>query len=71
LSRAPTPEKEEALPSNPAKDHQQHEVAMLSTDKNQNGKRNPVTQITGKKARKIIKKKAKLEKLQEVLERTS
>jgi hypothetical protein len=30
-----------------------------------------VTQITGKKARKLSKKKAKLEKLQEVPEKTS
>jgi hypothetical protein len=44
---------------------------MPRGDKNQNGKRNPVTQITGKKARKLSKKKAKLEKLQEVPEKTS
>jgi hypothetical protein len=53
------------------KDPQQCEVTMLRGDKNKNGKRNPVTQITGKKARKLSKKKAKLEKLQEVPERTS
>jgi hypothetical protein len=70
-SRTPTPEREEVLPSNPMKDPHQCEVTMLSTDKNKNGKRNPVTQITGKKARKLSKKKAKLEKLQEVPERTS
>jgi hypothetical protein len=50
---------------------QQCEVTMLREDKNKNGKRNPDMQITGKKARKISKKKEKLEKLQEVLERTS
>jgi hypothetical protein len=44
---------------------------MLSTDKNQNRKRNPVTHITSKKARNLSKKKAKLEKLQEVPEGTS
>jgi hypothetical protein len=44
---------------------------MLREDKNKNGKRNPETQITGKKARKLSKKKAKLEKLQEVPEKTS
>jgi hypothetical protein len=44
---------------------------MPRVDKNQNGKRNPVTQITWKKARKFSKKKAKLEKLQEVPEKTS
>jgi hypothetical protein len=67
-SRAPTPEREEVLP---LKDPQQCEVTMLREDKNKNGKRNPVTQITGKKARKLSKKKARLEKLQEVPERTS
>jgi hypothetical protein len=35
---------------------------MPRGDKNHNGKRNIETQITGKKARKINKKKAKLEK---------
>jgi hypothetical protein len=44
---------------------------MPRADKNKTGKRNPVTHITGKKARKHSKKKAKLEKLQEVPERTS
>jgi hypothetical protein len=36
---------------------------MLRVDKNNNGKRNPMTQITRKKARKLSKKKEKLEKL--------
>jgi hypothetical protein len=44
---------------------------MSREDKNNNGKRKPVTQITEKKARKLGKKKEKLEKLQEVPERTS
>jgi hypothetical protein len=35
---------------------------MLREDTNKNGKRNPKTQITEKKERKISKKKAKLEK---------
>jgi hypothetical protein len=43
---------------------------MQRGDKNNNGKRKPVTQITGKKARNLSKKKSKLEKLQEVPERT-
>ena len=46
-------------------------VTMPRGDKNKTGKRNHETQITGKKARKLSKKKAKLEKLQEVPERTS
>jgi hypothetical protein len=44
---------------------------MLRTNKNKNGKRNPVTQIIGKKARNLNKKKEKLQKLQEVPEKTS
>jgi hypothetical protein len=44
---------------------------MLRGDKNKNGKRNLETQIIGKKDRNLNKKKAKLEQLQEVLERTS
>jgi hypothetical protein len=70
-SRAPTPDREEVLALDLTKDHQQREVTMLRGDKNHNGKRNSVMQITGKKARKINKKKAKLDKLQEVPEKTS
>jgi hypothetical protein len=44
---------------------------MLRTSNNKNGKRNPVAYITGKKARKLSKKKEKLEKLQEVPKKTS
>jgi hypothetical protein len=44
---------------------------MPRGDKNNNGKRNPVMQIIGKKDRKLSKKKEKLEKVQEVPERTS
>jgi hypothetical protein len=44
---------------------------MPRGDKNNNEKRKPVIQITGKKARKLNEKKEKLEKLQEVPERTS
>jgi hypothetical protein len=53
------------------KDPQQCEVTMLREDKNKNGKRDPMTQIIGKKARKLNKKKAKLEKLHEVPVKTS
>jgi hypothetical protein len=42
---------------------------MLRKYKNKNGKRNPKTDIIGKKVRKINNKKSKLEKLQEVLEK--
>jgi hypothetical protein len=44
---------------------------MLRAYNNKNGKRHPLTQITGKKSRNLSKKKTKLEKLQEVLEGTS
>ena len=63
-SREPTPERE-VLPLNPMKYPPQCEVIMPRGDKNDNGKRKPVIQITGKKARKRSKKRAKLEKLQE------
>jgi hypothetical protein len=52
------------------KDPLECEVTMKRGEKNNNGKRKPVTQIIGKKARKLNKKKEKLEKLQEVLGRT-
>jgi hypothetical protein len=66
--RIPTLElkREEVLPLNPLKEHQQFEVTTLREDKNKNGKRNTETHITGKKERKLSKKKSKLEKLQEV-----
>jgi hypothetical protein len=70
-SRVPTPEREEVLPLNPMKDPPQCEVIMPRGDKNDNGKRKMVIQITGKKARKLNKKRAKLEKLQEVPGKTS
>jgi hypothetical protein len=44
---------------------------MSKEDKNQNGKRNTETKLTGKKARKLSKKMAKIEKLQKILEGTS
>jgi hypothetical protein len=61
-SREPTPEREEVLPLNPMKDPPQCEVIMPRRDKNDNGKRKPVIQIPGKKARKLNKKREKLEK---------
>jgi hypothetical protein len=50
--------------------HPQCEVSMSRGDKNDNGKRKPVIHISGNKARKLSKKKVKLEKLHEVPERT-
>jgi len=44
---------------------------MSKENKNQNGKRITKTKLTGKKARKLSKKKAKIEKLQKIPEGTS
>jgi hypothetical protein len=44
---------------------------MSKDDKNQNGKRTTETKLTGRKARKLSKKRAKFEKLQKVPEGTS
>jgi hypothetical protein len=63
--------REEVLHSNLLKDPQQGEVATLRKDKNKNGKRDPMTRITRKKAKNLSKKKEILEKLREVLEKTS
>jgi hypothetical protein len=71
MSRAPTPDKEAILLSNPMKESQQHEAAMPKEDKNQNGKRNTEMKITRKKARKLSKKRAKIKKLQKGPEGTS
>jgi hypothetical protein len=70
-SRTLALEREEVLPSNPMEDHPQFEVTMPRGDKNNNGKRKPVTHITGKKAINLSKKKENLEKLQEVPRRPS
>jgi hypothetical protein len=55
--------REGTLTSESVRAHQQCEATTLREDKNKNGKWNPKTQITGKKARKLSKKKSKLEKL--------
>jgi hypothetical protein len=53
------------------KEYRQYEVTMPKEDKNQNGKRNIETKIMGKKARKLSKKREKIEKLQNVPKRSS
>jgi hypothetical protein len=65
------PNKEEVSPSNLRKGSQQREVTMSKEDKNQNEKRHTETKLTGKKARKMSKKRAKIEKLRRVPEETS
>jgi hypothetical protein len=65
--------RKEILTSDPLRAPQQCEVTTLGEDKNKNGKRIPEivreTRIAGKKARKLNKKKAKMEKLQEYIEK--
>jgi hypothetical protein len=66
-----TLDKEEVFPSNLRKEYQQCKVTMPKEDKNHNGKRNNKMKITGKKARKLSKKRANIKNLQKVLEGTS
>jgi hypothetical protein len=61
---------DEVLPLIPRKESQQCEVTLPKEDKNQNGKRNFERKLTGNKARKLGKKRAKIEKLQKVPEGT-
>jgi hypothetical protein len=63
--------KEEVLPLNPTKESHQRPVTTLKEDKNQNGKRHTESKLTGKKARKLSKKRDKIENLQKILEGTS
>jgi hypothetical protein len=67
----PILDKEEASPLNLRKESQQREVTTPQEDKNHNGKRHTETNLTGKKARKLSKKRAKIDKLQKVPEGTS
>jgi hypothetical protein len=70
-TETPALDRDELLPLNPRKETQQREVTMPRRDKNQNGKRNNETKITGKKARNLSNKRAKIEKLQKIPEGTS
>jgi hypothetical protein len=63
-----TPEVEEMLT---LKYSQQRVVTISKEDKNQNGKMNTETKLTGKEARKLSKKRDKIEKLQKVSEGSS
>jgi hypothetical protein len=67
-TEVPIPDTDEVLP---LKESHQHEVTMPKEDKNQNGKRNTEMKLTGKKDRKLSKKRAKIDKLQKVPEGTS
>jgi hypothetical protein len=63
-----TLDKEKVLPLNPRKESQQYAVTVLKDDNNQNGKETTETRLTRKKARKLSKKK---DKLQNILEGAS
>jgi Asp-tRNA(Asn)/Glu-tRNA(Gln) amidotransferase B subunit len=56
---------------NPRKEYQQREVTMSKEDKNKNGKRTTEMKLTRKKAKKLSKKRAMIEKFKKVPEGTS
>jgi hypothetical protein len=64
-------DREEVLPISLRKESQQHEVTMSKENKNQNGKRITETKLTRNKARKLSKKRAKIDRLQKIPEGTS
>jgi hypothetical protein len=70
-TEVPIPETDEVLPLISRKESHQCEVTLPKEDKNQNAKRNSETKLTGKKARKLSKKRVKIKKLQKVPEGTS
>jgi hypothetical protein len=70
-TKIPNPYDEGVLPLDLKKEPKQREVTMSREDKNQNGKRMTETKLTGKKARKLSKKRAKIRKLQKTPEETS
>jgi hypothetical protein len=65
------PYDEGILPLDLRKYPRQCEVTTSREDKIQNGKRVTKTKLTGKEARKLSKKRAKIEKLQKTPEGTS
>ena len=62
-TEVPIPDTDEVLPLTSRKKSHQREVTLPEEGKNQNGKRNSETKLTGKKARKLSKKRAKIKKL--------
>jgi hypothetical protein len=59
----PIPDIDEVLPLISRKESQQRKVTSPQEDKNHNGKMNSEMKLTRKKARKLSKKRAKIEKL--------
>jgi hypothetical protein len=70
-TKIPNPYDEGVLPLDMKKESQHREATISREDKNQNGKRMTKMKLTGKKDRKLSNKRAKLEKLQNILEETS
>jgi hypothetical protein len=70
-TEVPISDKEEILSRNPREEPQQREVTKNTEDKNRNGKRTTEMKLTGRKARKLSKKRDKFENLQKVPEGTS
>ena len=62
---------EKVVPLSLGRETQQCEVTMTKENQNQNGKRTTETKLTEKKARKLSKKRANIDRLQRVLEGTS
>jgi hypothetical protein len=62
-TKIPNPYDEGVLPLGLKTEPKLHEVTMSREDKNQNGKRMTQKKLTGKKARKLSKKRAKIRKL--------
>jgi hypothetical protein len=62
----PNPYDEGVLRLDMNKEYQHPEVTMSREDKDQNEKRKTKAKLIGKKARKLSKKRAKIEKLQKI-----
>jgi hypothetical protein len=62
---------EEVFPLSLRREYQQREVPMPKENKNQTGKRITKTKLTGKKARKLSKKRANIDRLQKIPEGAS
>jgi hypothetical protein len=62
-TKLPILDTDELLPLISRKESQQREVTLPKEDKNQNRKKNSETNLTGKKARKLSKKRDKIPKL--------
>jgi hypothetical protein len=59
-TEVPIPDIDEVLPLISRKESHQRKVTLSKEDKNQNGKRNFENKLTGKKARKLSKKRANI-----------